>query len=95
MIYLEPEARDKIYQYPPTHVKTQNTFILASMNYFDSDMSKSTNTVVYFDWKTGIYIYVCGICRTHYAAKFEQTIIHKDVHLRRESRSHVHVLMRL
>ena len=50
MIYLEPEARDKIYQYPPTHVKTQSTFILASMNYFDSDMSKSTNIVVYFDW---------------------------------------------
>jgi hypothetical protein len=22
------------------------------MIYFDSDMSKSTNTVVYFDWKT-------------------------------------------
>jgi hypothetical protein len=38
--------------------------ILASMNYFDSDMSKSTNTVVYFDWKTVIYIYVCGQCRT-------------------------------
>jgi hypothetical protein len=31
--------------------------ILASMIYFDSDMSKSTNTVVYFDWKTVIYIY--------------------------------------
>jgi hypothetical protein len=30
---------------------------LASMIYFDSDMSKSTNTVVYFDWKTLIYIY--------------------------------------
>jgi len=29
------------------------------MIYFDSDMSKSTNTVVYFDWKTAIYIYVC------------------------------------
>ena len=28
------------------------------MNYFDSDMSKSTNTVVYFDWKMVIYIYV-------------------------------------
>jgi hypothetical protein len=28
------------------------------MIYFDSDMSKSTNTVVYFDWKTVIYIYV-------------------------------------
>ena len=26
----------------------------ASMNYFDSDMSKNTNTVVYFDWKTVI-----------------------------------------
>ena len=33
-----------------------------SMIYFDSDMSKSTNTVVYFDWKTVIYIYVCGKC---------------------------------
>ena len=33
------------------------------MNYFDSDMSKSTNTVVYFDWKMVIYIYVCGKCR--------------------------------
>jgi hypothetical protein len=47
-------------------LKLKNTFILASMNYFDSDMSKSTNTVVYFDWKTGIYIYVCGICRTQF-----------------------------
>ena len=28
--------------------------ILASMIYFDSDMSKSTNMVVYFDWKTVI-----------------------------------------
>ena len=35
-------------------------------NYFDSDMSKSTNTVVYFDWKTVIYIYVCGQCRTQF-----------------------------
>ena len=32
----------------------------ASMNYFDSDMSNSTNTVVYFDWKMVIYIYICG-----------------------------------
>ena len=47
-------------------LKLNNTFILASMNYFDSDMSKSTHTVVYFDWKTGIYIYVCGICCTQY-----------------------------
>ena len=30
---------------------------MASMIYFDSDMSKSTTTVVYFDWKTVIYIY--------------------------------------
>jgi len=27
-------------------------------------MSKSTNTIVYFDWKTVIYIYVRGKCRT-------------------------------
>ena len=33
---------------------------------FDSDMSKITNTVVYFDWKTIIYIYVCGQCRTQF-----------------------------
>jgi hypothetical protein len=32
------------------------------MNYFDSNMSKSTNTVVYFDWKTVIHIYVSGKC---------------------------------
>ena len=30
---------------------------MASMNYFDSDMSKSTTTVGYYDWKTVIYIY--------------------------------------
>jgi hypothetical protein len=41
-------------------------FELASMNYFDSNMSKSTNTVVYFDWKTVIYIYACGKCRTQF-----------------------------
>ena len=66
MLCPETEARDNIYQFPPPNVKTQNTLILASMNYFESDMSKSTNTVVYFDWKTGIYIYVCGICRTQF-----------------------------
>ena len=66
------------------------------MNYFDYDMSKSTNTVVYFDWKTGIYIYSCGICRTQFMLP-NSTIIHQDVHLRRESRSHAPVreLMRL
>jgi hypothetical protein len=104
----QSKARDNIYQYPATHVKTQNAFILASMNYFDSAMSKSTNTVVRFvnkraiyrlviislahahvtdfpvvnehldelssariwqhkfSLKMGIYIYVCGICRTQF-----------------------------
>ena len=33
------------------------------MIYFDSDMSKSTNSVEYFGWKTVIYIYVCGKCQ--------------------------------
>ena len=31
-------------------------------------MSKSTNMVVYFDWKTAIYIYVCGKSRTQFVA---------------------------
>jgi hypothetical protein len=33
------------------------SFFIVGLNYFDSDMSKSTNTVVYFDWKTVVYIY--------------------------------------
>ena len=59
------------------------------MNYFDSEMSKSTNTVVYFDWKTVIYIYVCGQCRTQFMLPNSS----RHVHLRQESQSHV--LMRL
>jgi hypothetical protein len=97
MIYPEPEAKDKIYQYPLTHVKTRSTFTLASMNYFDSDISKSTHTVVYFDWKM-VFIFTFAKYVAHNfinAAKFELTIIHQDVNLRRESRSHGHVLMRL
>jgi len=57
------------------------------MNYFDSDMSNSTNTVVYFDWKTVIYIFVCGQCRT----QFMLPIIYQRVLLRRESQSHIHL----
>ena len=59
------------------------------MNYFDSDMSKSTNTVVYFDWKTVIYIYVCRQCRTQFMLPNSST-----THLCRESQSHelAHVL---
>ena len=37
-------------------------------------MSKSTNTVVYFDWKTGIYIYVCGKCRTQFMLPMEKSV---------------------
>jgi hypothetical protein len=48
--------------------------ILASMIYFDSDMSKSTNTVVYFDWKTVIYIYACGKCRTQFMLPMEKSV---------------------
>jgi hypothetical protein len=44
------------------------------MIYFDSDMSKSTNTVVYFDWKTIIYIYVCGKCRTQFILPMEKSV---------------------
>ena len=37
-------------------------------------MSKSTNTVVYFDWKTVIYIYVCGKCRTQFMLLMEKSV---------------------
>ena len=39
-----------------------------------SDMSKSTNTVVYFDWKTVNYIYVCGKCRTQFMLPMEKSV---------------------
>ena len=44
------------------------------MIYFDSDMSKSTNTVVYLDWKTVIYIYVCGKSRTQFMLPIEKSV---------------------
>jgi hypothetical protein len=47
---------------------------MASMIYFDSDMSKSTNTVVYFDWKTVIYIYVCRKSRTQFMLSMEKSV---------------------
>jgi hypothetical protein len=37
-------------------------------------MSKSTNTVVYFDWKTVIYSYVCGKCRTQFMLPMEKSV---------------------
>ena len=37
-------------------------------------MTKSTNTVVYFDWKTIIYIYVCGKCCTQFMLLMEKSV---------------------
>jgi hypothetical protein len=37
-------------------------------------MSKSTNTVVYFDWKTVFYIYACGNCRTQFMLPMEKSV---------------------
>jgi hypothetical protein len=37
-------------------------------------MSKSTNTVVYFGWKTVIYIYVCVKCRTQFMLPMEKSV---------------------
>ncbi len=45
-----------------------------SMIYFFSDISKSTNTVVCFDWKTVIYIYVCGQCRTQFMLPYSSNM---------------------
>ena len=40
----------------------------------DSGMPKSTNTVVYFDWKTVIYIYICGKCRKQFMLSMEKSV---------------------
>ena len=44
------------------------------MIYFDSDMSKSTNTVAYFDWKKVIYSYACGKWRTQCILPMEMSV---------------------
>ena len=44
------------------------------MIYFDSDMYKRTNTVVYFDWKAVINNYVCGKCRTQFMLPMEKSV---------------------
>jgi hypothetical protein len=70
---------------------------MASMNYFNSDMSNSTNTVVQFDekgdnlclrlWARSYRIYVmqvgCSIFHFH-PAKFEHTITRQHVLFQRE-----------
>ena len=48
------------------------------MIYFDSDMSRITNTVVYFDWKTVIYIYLCEKCRTPFMLAMEKSLTFTD-----------------
>jgi hypothetical protein len=48
--------------------------MMASMIYFYSDMSKSTKTVVYFDWEMVIYIYVCGKCHTQFMLPMEKSV---------------------
>ena len=53
---------------------------------FDSDMYNSTSTVVYFNGKDGnLYLRLQAMSYKIHAAKFEQTIIHQHVLLRRES----------
>jgi hypothetical protein len=37
-------------------------------------MSKITNTVVYFDWKTLIYMYVCGKFHTLFMLPMEKSV---------------------
>jgi hypothetical protein len=58
---------------------------MASTIYFDSDMSNNTNTVVYFDGKdSNLYLRLRAMSHKVYAAKFEQTITHQHLLLRRE-----------
>jgi hypothetical protein len=72
-----------------TWVKTQNTFWLP---WIISDMSKSTNTVVYTLIGRQQFIFTFADNVAHnLCCKFKQTIIHQHVHLRRKSQSHIHL----
>ena len=62
---------------------------MASMNYFDSGMYNSKNTVEYFDGiDNNLYLRLRAMLHTTYATIFEQTITHQHVHLRWESQSY-------
>ena len=65
----------------------------ASMNYFDSDMSKNTNTIVYFDWKTVIYIYAYGQCRTQFMLPNSSRRLFINMYIYDRKVSHMHRCM--
>jgi hypothetical protein len=57
-----------------TYIRQSMLKLKTSMIYIDSDMSKRTNTVVCFNWKTVIFIYVCGKCRTQFMLPIEKSV---------------------
>jgi hypothetical protein len=60
-----------------------------SVNYIDSEMHNSTNTVIYFDEKEdNLYLRLHAMSHTIYDAEFAQTTTHQRVFLRRESQSY-------
>ena len=71
LVFFPSVARKLITNNLLTHVKTQST--VAAINYFNSDIYNSTNTVVYFNGKDG-NLYLRAMSHTIYTAKFEQTI---------------------
>ena len=71
VFYPEPEGYNLLISANPCY---NSKHIHASMIFFDSDMSKITNMVVYFDWKTVIYIYVCGKCHTPFMLPMEKSV---------------------
>jgi hypothetical protein len=76
------------------HTKSSSMFHAVCLQIVPAKMENPNNE----DIEDGnVYLRLRTMSRTIYAAKFEQTIIHQHVHLRRESQSHApaHVLMRL
>jgi hypothetical protein len=57
-------------RHPMLKLKTHSGF----HDLFNSDMSKNINTVVNFDWKTVIYIYVFVKCRTQFMLPMEKSV---------------------
>ena len=72
-----PREHQRIVFYPDIRqsMLKLKKHILASMIYLDSDMSKSTTTVAYFDLKTVIYIY--GIFKLFLLRKVKRDRLYK------------------
>ena len=58
------------------HMFTKNIPLLNNRSCYSNStrVNSFTFLAVYFDWKTVIYIYVCGKCRTQFMLPMEKSV---------------------